>query len=225
MINLNNRLKLCADFVTRGGVSADVGTDHGYLASYLVLNKISEKVFACDINEKPLNSARQTVEKFNISDSVEIILSDGLKNVPDENITDLIIAGMGGELISQIIAKAEWLKRGVNLVLQPMTKPELLRKWLYVNGYKIIKEQAVTDEKFTYTVIQSVYCGDFIQIDDYLSFVGLVDKTIGDGKKYLLITAQRLEKIAEGLKKSDEKKDEAEQYFELSQKIKSLLED
>lgn len=225
MINLNNRLKLCADFVTSGGVSADVGTDHGYLASYLILNKISKKVFACDINEKPLNSARQTVEKLNLSDKVEVILSDGLKNVPNENITDVIIAGMGGELISQIIADAQWVQRSVNLVLQPMTKSELLRKWLYANGYKIVREQAVTDEKFTYIVIQSVYCGEFIRIDDYFSFVGLVDKAIGDGKKYLLITVERLKNIAEGLKKSEEKKDEAKHFFELSGKIKSLVED
>ena len=104
MINLNNRLSLCAKFVTDNGVAADVGTDHAYLASYLVLKGISQKVYACDINEKPLKLAKQTVEKYNVSEKVEIVLSNGLDKVPSEGITDLIFAGMGGELISQIIS-------------------------------------------------------------------------------------------------------------------------
>ena len=65
------------------------------------------------------------------------MLSDGLDNVPPEGITDVVMAGMGGELIARLLEKCPWVKNGVNLVLQPMTKWDVLRKWLYANGFEV----------------------------------------------------------------------------------------
>lgn len=225
MITINKRLLKCAEFVSVGGITVDVGTDHGYLSAYLILNDISKHVYACDINEGPLSSARQTVEKFMLTDKIDLVLSDGLDNIHDEDITDVVIAGMGGELIANILSRADWLKKGVNLVLQPMTKAEVLRKWLYKNGYSILQEQAVTDENFTYTVIQAKYCGEKIIIDDFLAYVGKMKNDTFDGRKYLFNLSNRLNKIAQGLLKSQENKSQAEEYLILSKRIKALSEE
>ncbi|MBR6874655.1 MAG: SAM-dependent methyltransferase, partial [Ruminococcus sp.] len=106
----DNRLLACARLV-RGSRAADVGTDHGYLPMYLVQNGICESALACDINEKPLASARENIEKAGLSDKIGVYLSDGLGSVPCEGITDVIVAGMGGELIADIISRANWIKQ------------------------------------------------------------------------------------------------------------------
>ncbi len=225
MISINKRLLKCAEFISQGGVTADVGTDHGYLSAYLVLNKISTHVYACDINEGPLNSARATVERFMLTDKIDLVLSDGLNNVNDENITDVVIAGMGGELIVDIISRAQWLKNGVNLILQPMTKPEVLRKWLYANGFEIFQEQAVTDESFTYSVIQAEYCGNNIDISDFKSYVGKLRNDTEENRWYLLNLATRLKKIGDGLSKSQDMNEQSQKYLLLSEKIKAFTEE
>ncbi len=223
MININKRLSLCADFVGGKGIAVDVGTDHAYLASYLVLSNICEEVIACDINDGPLETAKQTLVRYGIEDKVMLIKSDGLKNVPDENVTDVIIAGMGGELISHIIGGADWLNRGTNLVLQPMTKAKLLRKWLYKNGFKIIKEQAVEDDNRIYTVINSVFGGEFSEIDDYFAETGLLDVRDELSRKYLLRQAYRLEKSANQMLKSKSQLKNAESMLNLSRRILNRL--
>lgn len=224
MISINKRLLKCAEFISQGGITADVGTDHGYLSAYLVLNEISTHVYACDINEGPLNSARATVEKFMLSDKIDLVLSDGLDDINNENITDVVTAGMGAELIVDIISRAQWLKNGVNLVLQPMTKSEVLRKWLYANGFEIVQEQAVTDESFTYSVIQAEYCGNNIDISDFKSYVGKLRNDTEENRRYLSSLATRLEKIGDGLSKSQDKNEQSQKYLLLSEKIKAFAE-
>lgn len=219
MISLDNRLKACAGFVTAGGICVDVGTDHGYLASYLVINGICKSAIACDINNGPLNTARQTVEKLGLKGKIDLILSDGLDNIPDEEITDVIIAGMGGELIAKIISKANWLQRGTNLVLQPMTKAEFLREWLFCNGFKILNEKPVCDGIFNYTIIQAAFSGEFKTIDDYFAYTGLIDSNSDEGKLYFKAILNRIEKIISGLKKSEDKFDDIQKYCIIKDKI------
>ena len=105
----DNRLLTCAKLVT-GEKAVDVGTDHGYLAVYLVEQGICNSVIACDVNEMPLESARKTAEKAGLTDRVTTILSDGLDSVHMEGVTDVVMAGMGGELIARLVGKCKQLK-------------------------------------------------------------------------------------------------------------------
>ena len=154
---LDKRLALCADMV-KGNRVCDVGTDHAYLAAELLTSGKCTSAIAADINEKPLQAANATLEKAGISDKAELILSDGLKNIPESGITDIVIAGMGGELISRILSECPWLA-GKNLILQPMSKPEFLIKWLCGNGFEIIEQRAVSEGKFRYTAINAILTG------------------------------------------------------------------
>ena len=143
LFTLDKRLLLCASFVRENCTLADIGTDHAYLPIWLVKNGIINSALACDINEGPLNSGKADVDRFELSDKITLRLSDGLKNVNENEADDIVIAGMGGELITKILSECEWAKtKGKHFILQPMTKCEVLISWLCENGFEIIEQKA-----------------------------------------------------------------------------------
>lgn len=148
------RLSLCAEMVREGSRLADIGTDHGYLPIHLCLTGKIPSALACDINPFPLRSAEENIIKHQLSDRITTRLSDGLQQVREDEADDIVIAGMGGELIRDILKAAPWVKNGSkHLVLQPMTHHEDLVKWLYENGFTILRQKAVCDEGKHYTVL------------------------------------------------------------------------
>ena len=223
MTPIDNRLQACADFVTQNGTVCDVGTDHAYLVAYLVSSGKCKSAIAADINDGPLAAARQTLEKFGIKDSIKVIKSDGLQNVMPGNITDVVIAGMGAELIAEIISKADWLKNGVNLILQPMTRVSYLRKWLYSNGYAIVEEKAIRNEKFIYSIMKVRYFEEIIEIDEVAANIGKMILTDLTARAYCEKQAERLEKAGLGIQKSANNSADNEMLI-TAQRIRKLLE-
>lgn len=216
---LDNRLKMCAELVSGQGIAVDVGTDHAYLAADLILSGKCSKVIASDIKEGPLESARKTVEKYNISDKAELVQSDGLENINLDGVTDIIIAGMGGETIIEILKPKAYELYGINLVLQPMTKPEVLRKWLYESDIQIKTERAADVNGRLYTVI----CAGsdieaYSKLTESESVSGFFDEDDELGKKFRQIESERLEKVGEALEKSG-KINEAVHYRSLGKKV------
>ena len=206
MINLDNRLKQCAEFVSGNGYSVDVGTDHAYLAAYLVSSGICKKVIACDLREGPLESAKKHIHDEGLENKIKTVLSDGLDNIPSDGVTDIIIAGMGGELIARIISKAEWIKENkVNLILQPMTKAYELRKFLYENGFSIKCEKAVRSDPFMYSVINTEYSDNCKKHKDYEIYSGGLDFNVELDREYLLIQAERLINAGNSIMKAEKK--------------------
>lgn len=139
--NLDSRLSLAASFVRRGGVVADIGTDHAYLPIFLLLNGIVTDAVAADINKGPLDRARINAERYSLSDRITFCLSDGLKDIPliEKKVTDIVICGMGGELIASIIEASGFVKDpSVRLILQPMSHVDKLRSFLSKSGFKIV---------------------------------------------------------------------------------------
>ncbi len=192
------RLAACAGFV-EGEKACDVGTDHGYLAAELLLSGKCRAVIASDINEKPLAAARKTLEKHRLLDRAELVLSDGLKKIPLEDVTDIVIAGMGGELIFSILSECGQLK-GKNLVLQPMTQAPYLRKKLAENGFRIKSERAVSEGKHIYTVINAEYDGMLRFPDAIFVQTGALDPNDGEARRYIARNAEKLLKAAEGIR-------------------------
>jgi len=101
----DGRLMSAAPFV-RGGVIADIGTDHAYLPVWLLLTGRVQGAVATDIREGPLRTAARTVERYGLSGKISLILADGLAGIEKYHPDDIIIFGMGGELIASIIEKA-----------------------------------------------------------------------------------------------------------------------
>lgn len=219
----DKRLLTCAKLVT-GKKAVDVGTDHGYLAVYLVENGICDEVIASDVNEKPLAAAFSTVRMSEAADRIDVVLSDGLDNIDKDGVTDVIMAGMGGELIAQLIAKCSWLsdeQKPINLVLQPMTKSEILRKWLYDNGFAVKQELGCSDGGFVYSVIQTEYIGakpDYACDDRYI-YGGKVSSDDPEGEAYLRKQSQRMKTAGNGMLKSDNKKHEGQKLIEAAQML------
>ncbi|MBR4223231.1 MAG: SAM-dependent methyltransferase [Oscillospiraceae bacterium] len=195
MTALDRRLAACADMVT-GGFAADIGTDHGYLPSYLVRNGICSRAIAADINAAPLAAARRTVTAEGTSDRVQLILSDGLRDVPLDGVTDIILAGMGGELISRIVLEDERC-RETAVICQPMTKAEVLRREMWSHGYALERERAVISGKHIYSVMRWRYTGGepYDDADVYIGKLSYEDET---DRKYIDGVLRRLTAAAEG---------------------------
>lgn len=199
---LDNRLKMCADMISGKGIVCDVGTDHALLAAYLITNGKCEKVIASDINEGPLESAGKTVEKYGISGKVELVLSDGLKNVNGEGVSDIVIAGMGGETIVKILSECQFDLNGIRLILQPMTKAEILRKWLADYGYKIVSENGVSEGEKLYTVITASAMPGCESLTEFEALRGFFSDDDKVGKIIRQKEAERLLKVSDSLKKA-----------------------
>lgn len=218
MINIDDRLKQCAEFVSGNGYAVDVGTDHAYLAAYLVSNGICKKVIACDLREGPLESAKKHIHDEGLDDKIEIVLSDGLDSISSDGVSDIIIAGMGGELIARIISRAEWIKENTtNLILQPMTKAYELRKYLFENGYTIKCEKAVKSEPFIYSVINAEYSNYRYNYKNFELYSGKLDFNRELDREYLFIQANRLINAGQGMMKSE--KENADIFFAGKEKI------
>lgn len=206
MLN-NKRLLKCAEMISGRGTVCDVGTDHAFLPVHLVENGLCPDAVASDIADGPIEAATATVTRSGLNDKIRIIKSDGLKNVPPDGITDVIIAGMGAETISMIIDAAPWLQNGINLILQPMTKIPFMRKWLYHNGWEIVKEEGVSDENYIYTVMNVRFSGYRINVSDTFADLGMFDFENEDSLNFAKRQLKRLETVSEGKKRSGKSED------------------
>lgn len=219
MIAIDKRLKTIAGFVTQGGFAVDVGTDHGYLAIYLVESGRSEKALATDVREMPLQSARQNIAGHLLSGKIGTMLTDGLNGVDLENVTDIVIAGMGGILISEIL-KARHPLGGKNLVLQPMTQAGHLRQWLCQKGYDILEEAPAFAGDKAYCIIHAQYDGVVRDSDELFRLVGKIPQSKGeDVERYLAHIKQKLLKKAAGLQKSGKEPEELRRTLNLVDKL------
>lgn len=161
MLKLKPRLNMAAQMVRRGSRLADIGTDHAYLPASLILDGAIPCAIAADLRKGPLENAQATVESYGIAEKVNLRLSDGLKCIDPSEVDDIVIAGMGGILISEILEAAPWVKdKNIQLILQPQSHDEVLRKWLWDNGFEITKENACFEDGKTYICMASVYTAE-----------------------------------------------------------------
>ncbi len=225
-IELTPRLKTIGDMVREGVRVADVGTDHAFLPLYLVKRGKVSWAIASDINIGPIQNAQKNIIEHQCQDYIKLVHCGGLDGVNSNEVDDVIIAGMGGELISAIIGNASWLKSSdKHLVLQPMSRANELRKYLYDNCFEIAEERVVCEGKRLYTIISAYYSGKKTEYDDVFLYVGKVLSNFNDeAKKYVLNQAEVLRKAAEGMAKSDDDREKSVKLYDLSLKIAKCVE-
>ena len=202
---MSNRLELIASFVKNGIGVADVGTDHGYIPVMLVKRGYKGNIIATDINEGPLNKAKQSLIEADCEEAVELILCNGLDGCESEKIDTIIVAGMGGDTITGILDRAEWCAReDIKLILQPVTKPEILRYWLVNNDFRIINEAQTEENGTVYQIICAVPGRDCRYKDSEL-FIGRYDLIKGSTYYEQMLDKHiiRFSSAAEGLKSTD----------------------
>jgi len=155
IIKLSKRLRALVDLIDVGAAVADIGADHGYLSVYLAQNRIAARIIASDISPASLNTARRFAGEYNVTESITFMVTPGLDGITAADVDTIVIAGMGGETILQILQNAPWTKNeAVKLILQPQSKIDLLCRFLYDNGYEIKETKSVVDKGKSYTIIR-----------------------------------------------------------------------
>ena len=185
-------------------IAIDVGCDHAKLAIYLIQSGICSHVTASDINEGPVSKARENVERRTLmgkplSDYIDVVLTDGLSGLENVGANRIFVLGMGGEVISGILDRAEFLRNDENkgrikFILQPMTSEDKLRKYLCENGYNILDEIMVEDKGRVYAIMSVCYDGIKREYSPVELLLGR--KNIEKGGKLFLRQLERRMRIA-----------------------------
>lgn len=195
---------------TTGQAVADIGTDHAYIPVQLIQQKKAERVIATDVRTGPLEAARRSIAKAGVC-GIELRLGSGLSPIAPGECDDIIIAGMGGELICTILAEGEkTAKKASRLLLQPMNSQDMLRDYLSKNGYFIAEEDIVCEGFKVYNLIIAYegagrsFCDETelhlpVYLRQHSEFPALVQKKL-----------REFTKILNGLERAKEKN-----YFEI----------
>jgi len=146
MIKLSERLEIIANLIDENETMADIGTDHGFLPVALWERGICKKIILSDVNKGPLEKASQNIKATNPGIEFDLRLGNGLETISSGEVSTLVIAGMGGVLITEILgADLEKSKSFKKIILQPRNGQSKLRYWLLTNGFDIIKEELVKE--------------------------------------------------------------------------------
>lgn len=202
---LDGRLASAAKFVRQGARFADIGTDHAYLPIFLIRSGRIDFAFASDINKGPLRSAIDNARDAGVYSKMEFALADGLDALMDKGITDIAICGMGGELIAEIVERADFIRdESVRLILQPMSKFAHLRRVLARLGYEIEVEEYSSSQGKYYITLLARYTGEKREIDDFEAEFGnerLLCSLSEHQREFISKRAAALKRAADGLKK------------------------
>ena len=176
-IKVGERLLSQAEFVRQGAYFADIGTDHAHLPIFLLGEGKITRAVCADINKGPLDTARKNAKEYGCQDSLSFVLTDGALGLSNMGITDYAICGMGGELIIDIIEKApHFMREGIRLILQPMSRQNTLREYLARRGFSIVGENYSFDTGKYYLTLAAEYTGEVRKISAFEAEFGNVDK-------------------------------------------------
>ncbi|MBO6305204.1 MAG: SAM-dependent methyltransferase [Selenomonadaceae bacterium] len=224
-MQIGERLLKITSFVNQNAKVADIGTDHAKIPIYLTQKNIISYAIASDKNENPLQFAKENIRRFGVKKNIDIRLGDGLKSLKKGEVDTIIIAGMGGGLITKILSDApNILKEISQLILQPMSEGNILRSWLMENKFLIEDEVLVKEDGKIYEIISAVH-GNMKKLNDAELMFGNI---ILQNKNELLKERINSEIFKEkrkiiGMEKS-QKAMNAKEYNFAKNKLKSLEE-
>lgn len=193
-MTLDVRLGAAAEMVERGARLADIGSDHAYLPIALCRSGKIDCALASDINEGPVAAAVANIKKNSLEEKITARRADGLAGAYEFSPDCITVLGMGGELIVNILSAAEWIRdERITLILQPMTHPEILAKYLAAEGFEIIDEKTVCDngrDDRIYRIIKAKFDGIKREIDALDALFGKINLDRGDEVTRALVARQ-----------------------------------
>ena len=140
-MGLDARLNAVAALVPPMSRAADIGSDHAYLAIALWRSGKVSRMIAADKHEGPCQAAQRTLAAAGLAEEIPVRQGDGLSVLAPGEVEVVCIAGMGGALITSILAAAPEVLSGLRrLILQPMNDAPHLRRWLYEHGWHLTAE-------------------------------------------------------------------------------------
>ena len=156
-MHLTDRLQKVADLVPKGKAMADIGTDHGYLPIYLVETGKMESAIACDINEGPLDRAKENLISTGLTEKIALRLGGGLSKLAKGEVDGVTICGMGGLMICRILEDDREKAQALSwLVLQPQNHVAELKVFLSSHHFRIVKEVLSEDGGQLYEMLLAV---------------------------------------------------------------------
>ncbi|SFE29283.1 tRNA (adenine(22)-N(1))-methyltransferase [Alteribacillus iranensis] len=152
---LSKRLKRIAEEVPAASRLADIGTDHGYLPMYLMKQGKINWALASDVNAGPLESAKKNIKSENLEDYIETRLGHGLSVIDEaDHIDTIVIAGMGGSLICEILNSGkEQLENVEQLILQPNIHASVIRRWMIDHKWELVQEHILEEDERIYEIL------------------------------------------------------------------------
>ncbi|WP_096270607.1 tRNA (adenine(22)-N(1))-methyltransferase [Paucisalibacillus globulus] len=156
-IKLSNRLLLVASYLPKGANFADIGSDHAYLPCFVCQQDPTATAIAGEVNVGPLSSAQETINKYNLNEYVEARLGDGLSVLQQNEVNQVVIAGMGGSLIRTILENGKDKLSSVNLIItQPNVDEKNVRNWFMENHFNIQDESILEENGHIYEIIVGI---------------------------------------------------------------------
>ena len=202
MNKLSPRLKKLYDIIPVCNCFADIGTDHAYLPVYLCKNNKCKTAIASDIVKGPLDRAKTNIKKHNLNDRISVRLGGGVSTLNENEADTVLIAGMGGLIIADILRDGyEVLKSVKTIILQPMTAITDLREFLYLNNWSIDKEYLVKDNGKLYSILSVSLSDKKLEYTDKYIYIGkyLIENKPEHFNEYLDRKIIKLKKKLEGL--------------------------
>lgn len=167
MIELSKRMQSVADMIQPCDAVGDIGCDHAFVSIYLVEQHRAKRVIASDVRRGPITIAKRNIEAMNLSDQIEIRMGDGLDTIVPGEVNAVVLAGMGGMLMIDILERGkEVATRCDQLVLQPQSDIEKVRRYLAEKGYHLADEQMLIDAGKYYNLLD-VRVHEMVQKDEY----------------------------------------------------------
>ena len=201
-LELGPRLRAIADLVPPDcRCLADIGTDHGYVPAALLLAGRVGRAVAADVGALPLDHARRTAARCGVEDRMDLRLGDGLSVLSPGEADVIVIAGMGGDTITEILAAAPWSRDGPLLLLQPMSRAYELRRWLPEQGYAVRAETLVQDKGVLYPIL-SAAGGTMAPASEAQAWGGFLLEGDPLWGRYLSDRILRLRRAAAGLERA-----------------------
>lgn len=216
-IRLDPRLSAVASLVQPGNKLLDVGTDHAFLPCFLVQRGVCPCAAAGDLRPGPLENAKSTVAACSLEDRIETLLSDGLDSFPPQTDCTVVLAGMGGLLIAELLGRTPWVRdRSVQIVAQPMSHAEDVRRFFFQNGFALEKEVCAADGKHVYCAMAARFSGKPTEETPALPYGGLLfGQSDPTAKRFLQTQFDRLKKRRDALERAGTDKEEAARLREV----------
>ncbi|MFK8793079.1 tRNA (adenine(22)-N(1))-methyltransferase [Planococcus plakortidis] len=225
---LSVRLMKVAEHVQPGAVVADIGSDHAYLPCYLLHNGSASRAVAGEIVKGPYESAKKQVREEGLEGKITVRLAPGLEAVePEDGITAVTIAGMGGSLIASILEEGKSRLAGVErLILQPNVHAQAIRLWAVQNGWRIVAEDILKEKDKIYEILVLEPTAEEVQLDAKQLLFGpkLLQDQNDIFKEKWKREATQWKAIAERLENTEETEDIRTKKEQLLEKI-ALMEE
>ena len=227
-MKLSERMMSIVKYVPVNSIVADIGTDHGYIPIHLIENNISKLVIAADVSKGSLNKTIIGIEEMKLQERIYPRLGDGLQVIKPFEVDTVVIAGMGGLLIKDILDKDKGITNSItNFILQPNIAVKELREYLLSNGFTICDEDLVKEDGKYYEIIFAKKGIELIREEIYYDVSPiLIRKKHPLLKEYIEHKINSNQDIMEAIKDNKSSEKSMERYEELKDlnlKYKEIL--